>query len=482
MNFRRFTFFALVICVFSACSEKKPRSANKVDHLNIIFVLADDLDLDEVNFYDRKTTPSYTNDQLNGRTNYYHYKTDNFKMPTLDKMAAEGIIFDRFYSTSPVCTPARYPTLTGQYPHSYTYNKDSITSQIKIAFGISIHPDDDNIAKRFNTLGYTTAYIGKWHNGFNNSHMAMLDNNPPLEHSNYKELKNNYRFAVDYIQDSIGFDVADRLMSENRNMHNIDWMDEGIGNFIDSNAASPFFMYVSLPIPHGNYGDTKEINTLYTSNGELSEKPNIENDLADAQRRNWFSNSPEMGSWLDGSMANLLGKLKEHNLYENTLIVFTSDHQSRGKMTVYESARVPTFFWMPSMLEPKRIEDLASFIDLVPTFLSLAGDSSLGDFPGMDLKPLLLENQALNRDAVFIECSYFRGVASKKWKYIEHTTDTFDENFMYDNEDVFPHFRDSVQLYDLETDFAEQINLAGKTEFAEVQKEMAAKLKGFLEQ
>ena len=284
------------------------------------------------------------------------------------------------------------------------------------------------------------------------------------------------------MQDSIGFKVADRLMSENQSMLNKDWIDEGVGKFIDSHASDPFFMYISLPIPHGYYWPTDRIDTRYTSEGEVTRGYDIENDFDDANRQNWFNSSSSLGTWLDGTLTNLMGKLEEHNLDENTLIIFTSDHQSRGKMTVYESARVPTLFWMPDRIKPHRIEDLGSFLDLVPTVLSFAGDTNLDQYEGINLEPLLTKQEQIDRDYVFLECSYFRGVASKKWKYIENPTGQIDENFIYDNAKVFPHYKEQIQLYDLSLDFAEQHNLAGLPEYQDIQNEMALKLKGFLEQ
>ena len=470
------------LLVLFACSEEKPKSTNKVNHLNIVFVIIDDLDFDEVNFYDRRNFPSYTNDYLNGRDSKYRYKEQAFVMPTLDKMAEEAVVFNRFYTPSPVCTPSRFVTLTGKYAHESTYQSDTSSKHINIAFEAYLKPSEDNLAKRLNQLGYTTAFFGKYHNGMNDKPVYLLGNEEPNKNAGYLQRKANYPLFKSYLEDSIGFDVADRLMSEAQSMLNVDWIDEGVGEFINGHAAEPFFLYISLPIPHGYYWPTDRIDTRYTSEGIHEGDYAIKNDFSDAERKNWFNNSSSLGTWLDGSMGNLMSKLKEHNLDENTLIIFTSDHQSRGKMTVYESARVPTFFWMPEMLEPKRIETLGSFLDLAPTLLSFAGETDLQDFKGLDLKPLVAKDIEPNREALFLECGSFRGVVTKKWKYIEKTTHTLEKRFVYDNAKVFPHFKDSIQLYDLQSDFAEQNNLAGEPEYRVIQEDLAEQLNMFLEE
>ena len=317
---------------------------------NIIFILVDDLDFNEVNFYEATKFPSYVTDLKEGRKPCGdHYFDREFHMPTIDKLAQEGVIFDRFYTNSPVCTPSRYITLTGKYPHQNRYQQLQ-TDQDLISFGTFVHPKENNIARQLKSLGYVTGYFGKWHNGMNKHHVFLREHNPDDQSKHQQRRQENYHQLQAYLQDSIGFDVADRLMSENKHMLNMDWISEGINQFIENNHDSSFYIYVSLPVPHGPYMDLKNLNTLYTSKGELEQKPNVKYSLEDARKENEEQFKPTRftsATWLDMSVRNLMKKLEEHNIEDNTLIIFTSDHQSRGKYTAYEAARVPTFFLVP---------------------------------------------------------------------------------------------------------------------------------------
>jgi arylsulfatase A-like enzyme len=466
-----------------SCSQKKEErnsSYPKPKHLNIVFVIVDDLDFDEVNFYDNEQFPCNTYDQLHGRSNNAHYDNRKFKMPTLDKLASEAAVFNRFYTPSPVCTPSRFTTLTGRYAHQYVYNTDTAHQYSKIEFRTYISPSEDNIAKRMNALGYQTGYFGKYHNGQNNQNIYLPGNEEPGVRQGYEKEKQNYSKFVNYLQDSIGFDVADRLMSENQQMHNVDWIDEGVRQFVDSNYAEPFFMYISLPIPHGPYRKLKDINTRYTSAGALVKNPEVPNNIETAKDENGGNNDyAAMATWLDGSMANLMDKLEEYNLQENTLIVFTSDHQSRGKMTVYESARVPTFFWYPSQIEAQTRNELGTFLDFAPTFASFGGGTSTTSDRGLDLTPLLTKGESPERTHLFLECSRFRGVVTEDYKYIERPFDTNDTRFRYENSEQFPHYEERYQLYNLLDDFSEQENLIDRGEYRIIQDSLSKLLHNF---
>ena len=194
-SFRSFfyLFFSAITLSFllNSCAheEKQP---------NIIVIIADDLDFDEVNFYDHNKFPSYSNDLLNGRNNNNHYNLRNLRMPTLDLMATQGVVFNRFYTPSAVCTPSRYALLTGKYPHNSSNPTGESISERKFSFNVNIHPDEDNIAKHFNQIGYETAFFGKWHNGFNGKEIYLAKNNDTLTEQKQNRIDQDYLYAINY--------------------------------------------------------------------------------------------------------------------------------------------------------------------------------------------------------------------------------------------------------------------------------------------
>ena len=456
----------LCLVLLGACSQKvqKEQSGSMP---NIIIVVADDLDFDELNFYDVQKFACYTNDHVNGRFADRPFESPGFYMPTLDKMAEEGIVFDNFYTPSAVCTSSRYALLTGKYPHNSPYIKEP-KSVAKIGFNANIHPREESLAKVMNELGYTTAFFGKWHNGFNNKHLNLFEQKEEEDPETISRFTSNYKEAVDYLQDSIGFDLADRIMSENRNMHNLDWLNEGLRNFIDSNSNTPFFGFVSLPVPHGQYWNIEQVDTRYASNGKMNSKPEVIPNASHAIKSNTIRLNPDrknMATWIDGTLDVILKSLKRNGQDENTLIIFTSDHQSRGKYSTYQSSHIPMLFWFPKELAPSRNNDLYSFIDLMPTLKGFANSKEKST--GVNMRTYLKSGTSPKRTHLFLECGYQRAIVTKQWKYIINTK-VEESAFSKSLKLSFPAYTDPIQLYNLKDDLSEQKNLSSVKEYIQL--------------
>ena len=150
----------------------------KAERPNIIIIFTDDLDFDDIGngVYDTATSPSYTGLWLQGcfeplptpdDWHPQHYASPRKLTPNLDALAADGATLERFYITSPMCTPSRYSLLTGQY----VGRSQSVMEQTPageppwVAWNSSIKEDSPSIARAMQAQGYHTAFIGKWHNG-----------------------------------------------------------------------------------------------------------------------------------------------------------------------------------------------------------------------------------------------------------------------------------------------------------------------------
>ena len=223
-------------------------------------------------------------------------------------------------------------------------------------------------------------------------------------------------------------------------------------------------------------------------------------------------------TWIDDSVGAIVKKLEELRLAENTLLIFTSDHGSRGKYTCYEAARVPFIACWPRLIRPgSTVDAICANIDLPPTFLELAGASPPADVArdGAGLASLLRTGSPPQdwREDLLLEVSYIRGVVTRKWKYIANrpppaVQEVIDADALrsartgeprvvgidgeaspgaarrrvsvrYGANIDFPNYFHRDQLYDLENDMFEQKNLACDPSFHEILEEMKDRLRRY---
>ena len=356
-----------------------------------------------------------------------------FITPNLDALADDGVLFQNAYSPNPVCGPYRGCLMTGQYTsHCRVYN-----NCFPLPEGVP------TIADRLKEAGWFTTYVGKWHLGGNGQ--------GPIE----KSLRGGFERFIGY-QCYNGFDVRPPFNNhvlfydENDQPHAfqkhrtdvttdlaIERLDEA------ASAQKPFLMMVSYQAPHYPEQPLDEYARLYE--GRVFEKtpdyqyvdpytptfspysPRPFDGCPDYQR--YGGNMDEyqrlyagMVTQVDAGVGRIVEELKRLQLYDDTLIVYTSDHGDmqgshglKNKCYPHEkSAGVPFIARLPGGRRGVVSENLVSGVDILPTALDAAGLKAAGDVDGSSFYAYLKGDSEKTSD--FIISEYVSGQAP--WRMI----------------------------------------------------------------
>lgn len=438
----------------TACAAAAPAWAGAAEESrpkpNIVLIYTDDLDFDDIggSLYPVDRFPSVTGAYLNGLLPRHEpesgrvapfYESAKMHMPALEGLAKQGAVFDRFYITSPMCTPSRYSLMTGRYAsRSASMVEETPGNEPSwVAWNAYFRRDDPSLGRELKRLGYFTAFIGKTHNG------EPEEWHPRWIHKQYgadpklllEKLQEAQAKVCGYLCDTLGFDLADRICVGNADKvggHNLPWYTEGALDFLDKHHPSPFFLYLALPVPHAPaLWPHYDVDTTMTPVGKREQAPACQPSLDDVRRRlreNGASPRSVGVTWIDDALAAILAKLDALGIAENTLVIFTSDHQSRGKNSVYEGARVPCVMRWPATIRPgTRVKDICANIDFLPTLVDVAGGAPLEQGDGISFRQSLIQGEPQHPDrALLIEAGYSRAVVKGDWKYIAARPPDFD--------------------------------------------------------
>lgn len=421
---------------------------------NIVLINCDDLDFDESelwDFYDYHKYPSFTGAEMLGYTNDWKnglaYKLPMLT-PNIRSLAEKGCVFERFYMTSSLCTPSRYSLMTGQYASRSPMLEKYFGKTAPAGFQMQgdLAPNQWIFPKSLQQAGYATGLVGKWHllppgaeeRGFLVPSLKNADAHDPAVAAHIKKV---YQQGCDYIKRNYGFDYVGGVYQHNanglglpkelvRSEHHMEWQTFHAKQFIDLFHDRPFFLYFAPTIPHGWYGrgekgDPLDMPIEATPAGftdELVGAQPSRKDLRHRIRENKIDRRNTMGTWLDDGVGEVLKKLKEYGLEKNTLVIFTSDQQSRGKFSVNEGCHVPFVACRPGTIPAgSRCSQLMANIDMAASLLRLAGT----DVPkgivtdGLDMSPIFQgdTNWSIQRN-LLLEIGYARAVVSDDgWNY-----------------------------------------------------------------
>lgn len=388
--------------------------------------------------------------------------------PNLMKLADEGVLFENSFTCQPVCGPARsclqsgvYPTETGCYTNA-----------------IALPRDITPLAEYFNNAGYQTAYIGKWHLGsdkFPGVGVHCESTAIPRD----RQGKYQYWRAADCLEfTSHGYDGY--VFDESGNKidfkgYRADRINDFALEYLEKkrDPNKPFFMFVSQLEPHQQ--NDRNCFEGYKETIEKYRDYPLPDDLT-FLKGNYKEMYPDYISAinrLDYNVGRLVEKLKELGIYDDTIIIYTSDHGCHFKTRNFEykrschesSTHTPLIIKGGGFEGGKRDDRLVSLIDMPPTMLSMAGINIPDYYKGVDLT----DNSLERRKCVFMQISESqcgRAVRTDRFKY--SVRDIKPSGYLHMNSRVY--FED--YLYDLKKDPNEKINLIKNPKYAHVRQEL----------
>lgn len=493
-----------MIAVFflcNTCAQKESKSNSK--RPNIVFVITDDHAYQALGAYDNKL----------------------IKTPHIDRLAKEGMLFQKAFVTNSICSPSRAVALTGKFSHL-----NSVRDNLDV-----FDTAQTTFPRLLQKAGYETAIYGKWHlksrpKGFDYwevlpdqghyYHPEFLTQNGEIKEKGYvTDVITNK--AIAYL-DSLRSDSKPFMLMYNHNAPHRQWW--------PSMSDLEEFKYKKIPVPETLFDEYKSKSkaskeaemrisdhmALTMDNKivpEILEKLDYEeflewyksnytkrwNRLDKAEQEQWkrvygpineefLKNSPKgqaLTLWkyqrymedylgvvksVDRNIGRLLNYLDSQNLTENTMVVYTSDqgfflgeHGWFDKRFMYEeSFRTPLLIRYPKLIKPGSINtDLVQNIDFAPTVLDVAGVEIPKDMQGLSLKPLFQSKNKNWRDALYYHYYEYPGIHMVKRHYGVRTGRYKLIRFYYDIE--------AWELYDLKKDPQELNNVYGNPGYKEIQ-------------
>ncbi|VAX38433.1 Arylsulfatase [hydrothermal vent metagenome] len=411
------------------------------------------------------------------------------RTPHIDKLAAEGTTFTQFYAASAVCTPSRASVLSGRYP---------------LRFDIRKHfPDDEShlprgtvtIPQLLKQAGYQTAHVGKWHlGGLHLKHIRDRKHSIPGPHQHGFDdyLCQNEEQPL---RGKLG--RARRLFRDGgtcliRNEKQVDANDPYYHkHFTDINGdettaliekfhkqKKPFFLNVWWLVPHKPYEPAPQPHWSQTA------KKNISDD----QHR-----FRSMVEHMDAKVGQIIKKLDELGIRENTLILFTSDNGAAyeghigdlkgGKTDLHEGGiRVPMIInWKGHIPVGKKTNTLGHTNDLLPTFCAAAGVKLPANvkFDGLNLLPHITEKHPISekeRGTIFWQIDLYRHLQRHYPKPKPYATEIVRRG----NWKLLCKEGKGVELFNIKSDRQEKKNLLGQ--HPEIEKQLTAELQQFLKE
>lgn len=376
--------------------------------------------------------------------------------PNLDALAEEGTLFENAFTCQPVCGPMRACLQSGVYASQIgCYRND-----------IALPTDCKTIAHYMKDAGYDTAYIGKWHLASDKEHDLKTKPTPKERRGGY-----DYWRASDILEfTSHGYNGY--VFDENCNRldfkgYRADRINDYAVEYLKNQKHDkPFFMFISQLEPH-HQNDRLRFEAPKGSK-KAFRNYDVPGDLK-GMLGDWKLQMPSYLACcnrVDMNFGKLIQTLKDEGLYDNTVIIYTSDHGCHFRTRNFEykrscheaSIRVPLVICGGGFTGGGRIKDLVSLIDLPATLLDIAGAEIPEHFMGKSLTDLK------GHESVFMQISESqigRAVRTDKWKYsvsAKNADCAFADKYIEDC------------LYDLEADPYEKNNLISDPKYSEERK------------
>ena len=442
--------------------------------------------------------------------------------PTIDKLSSEGIILDRMYATSTVCTPSRYSVLSGEYPSrsldsGFLRDMKDYGNQPNPHFNVHITPGKANMGSVLKANGYFTGFAGKNHvihdEAIKVPSIKPFRNADPFDAKTQAYLQKKQAAEVQSVLNN-GFDFAGSIYAGNvpghmpveMEAHNMDWVTKAGLDFLNlaEKQEKPFYLHFCTTLNHGPgpAGEKYSADPRFTAAGVLKEELRVQPSRESIIERLKAAGIPYKGDhsdplWLDDGITAIVNKIDQMGKLDNTIIFFFNDNGMGAKGALYEGGALsPAFVWGKPLKGGRRLNQLLANIDFAPTVYELCGISKERQ-PKMDGKSfvsLLKGDDKPVNEAVFLQIGSTRAVLKDEYKYIAwRIHPDREKNFDVKIKDKalyhiastrggrglekkipknYKAYWDTDQLYDLRKDRKEQKNLAKNPEYAQKLKAM----------
>lgn len=430
--------------------------------------------------------------------------------PTIDKLAEEGMLMQNVFCTNSICSPSRATLLTGQYS-----GVNGVTS-----LGGKVEKEHQHLPNYLSDAGYQTAVIGKWHL-----------NTQPLAYDYFKVMKSQGKYFDPEFEVS-GSDKNDLVKEVG---HSSDVITDQVISWLQKrDKTKPFFIQHHFKAPHGPFDNAPRYDS-YLADVKIPEPASLFNDgnhgsiasrgyndelrpfigssVSDRSRRNcvktYLKNSDLKGNeatseayqiylkkylrcikGIDDNIRRVIDYLKEEGIYDNTIVIYTSDqgfylgeHDYVDKRWGYEEgARMPFIVRYPQTIKAGTKSDaLVENVDFAPTLLDFAGVNTPEMMQGRSFKTLL---ETGNEPKNWKQATYYH-----YWLHMAHhevpahiaiRTKTHKLILFYgvsEKANSHPQTPPAWELYDLVNDPHEMNNVYNQADYIGVQNDLKQQLK-----
>ena len=425
---------------------------------NIIYILADDLGYGDLSCYGQEIIST----------------------PNIDKLASKGMQFMQHYAGAPVCAPSRSSLMSGQHT-GHTSIRGNATEKGMDEGQVPMEGSTITLAELLKQAGYKTGAFGKWGLGYIGSE-GDANNQGFDEFFGYNCQAVAHRYYPEHLWHN-----RDKVMLEGNDWkHTVTYAADVIHDkalqFIEENKDKPFFMFYPTTLPHAELivpddsifkaerakfgNETPYVGKKKGEGFDYGEKLVIKEYTTQKYPHATFA---AMVKRLDQHIGEIMSKLKELGIENNTVILFSSDngpHDEGGadpeffnsnsflkgiKRDVYEGGiRVPMIVKWPAKVKAgSKTEHVSAFWDVMPTLAEIAHGKSPKESDGLSFLPTLIGKNQKQHDFLyweFHEKNSSQAVRFGQWKGIrQNSTDLKNA---------------PIELYDLSSDVGEEKNIA----------------------
>ncbi|MBB6460495.1 sulfatase-like hydrolase/transferase [Flammeovirga kamogawensis] len=378
-------FQGVTLNLYAQDTNKKP---------NFVIILADDLGYADVGFNGSK----------------------QIRTPNIDALAEQGVQCTQAYVSAPVCGPSRAGLITGRNQVNFGFDNNPIVDLPQFDENyVGVPVEEVTIADRLATLGYTNGLIGKWH-------LGEADQFHPTKRGfhefwGYRGGGHNY-FPTKKNGKGYPYKIESNFKAPQPITYITDDKGDECVDFIKRHKKDPFFLFASFNAPHAPMQATDADLALYE-------------DIKDEKRRTYAA----MIHRLDVNVGRIIKELKKQKVYDNTVIVFFSDnggpcdhnasinapYNGQKGILLEGGIRVPFVISYPKHLKSGHYDLPVSSLDLVPTFVDLAGGETTkkDKLDGVNIYPYITKKRQGNpHETMMWRFTISAGIRKGNWKLI----------------------------------------------------------------